>query len=854
MKNTDRHRSVAKIRGFVASNRRTATTHTFCEARPPSGGGPCGLRNSATGRWRSASIVATILLAATASAANMVDLRVYPAEVKLETAQDRQSIVVQAVFDDTTTRDVTGEATFAVADGTKLKVENAAALPLADGTTEIAVAWGGREVKLPANVREAAASRPVRFTPDVMPVFMKYGCNTGPCHGSARGQDGFRLSLFGYDPAGDHHRITREFSGRRINLAHPEESLLVTKALGAVQHTGGELFKADSPPHQTLLAWLRDGAKADPADAPRVTAVSVRPDRIVLSGSNATQRLVVRAEYSDGTDRDVTPMAVFKTTNETSAPVEANGVVRSAMRGEAFVMARYDAFTVGAQVIVVPDDPAFRFPDSPAANYIDELVLNKLRRLRVPPSDICSDEDFLRRVHIDITGTLPDGSAHTRFMNDPAPDKRARLVDELLNRKEFVEMWVMKWSELLQIRSNNEFSYKQALLYHQWLRDRISRNVPINTIVTELLTASGGTLANPAANYWQVETDTLKLAENAAQVFTGIRMQCAQCHNHPFDRWSMDDYYGFNAFFQRIGRKKGEDPRETIVFTKGDGEAKHPVDGRVVPPRFLGGGEPDAKKSQDRRVALAEWLTAPDNPYFAPNLANITWAHFMGQGITEPVDDVRISNPPSNPELLDALAKRLVESGYDFKALVRDICASHTYQRSTRPKPGNESDTRNFAKADVRRIRAEVLLDVISAVTNTKDKFKGLPLGARAVQIADGTTTAYFLTAFGRATRGTVCSCEVKMEPNLSQALHLLNGDTTHKKVREGGVVRRLLEQQVAPPAILDDIFLRCLARLPTDAEKAALLPEVEAAADKAAILEDIFWAVLNSKEFMFNH
>jgi hypothetical protein len=405
----------------------------------------------------------------------------------------------------------------------------------------------------------------------------------------------------------------------------------------------------------------------------------------------------------------------------------------------------------------------------------------------------------------------------------------------------------------------NQVSEKAMFLYYGWLQDRIEANTPIDTLVRELLAAKGGTFTNPATNYFQHERDTLKTAENVAQVFMGMRIQCAQCHNHPFDRWTMDDYYGFANFFAQIGRKQGEDPRETIVFNSGGGEVKHPVGGRVVPPKFLGGGVPDVA-GKDRREVLAAWLASPDNPHFGRNLVNIVWAHFFGRGIVDEVDDVRVSNPPVNEALLDALARRFVESKYDFKQLVREICTSHAYQRSTRPNETNAGDERNFSKGSLRRIRAEVLLDIVTAATATQNKFKGLPLGARAVQIADGNTSTYFLTTFGRATRATACSCEVKMEPNLSQALHLLNGDTIQQKIRQGGVVKQLLDAGRSPEQVIEELYLRTLTRRPTEKETQGLMeiigtdPTVGTPAGLRETLEDGFWAVLNSREFVFNH
>ncbi|MCU0980621.1 MAG: DUF1549 and DUF1553 domain-containing protein [Pirellulaceae bacterium] len=492
-------------------------------------------------------------------------------------------------------------------------------------------------------------------------------------------------------------------------------------------------------------------------------------------------------------------------------------------------------------------------PPPITGNYIDELVGAKLLKLRILPSDLCSDEEFIRRATIDVTGTLPTEEECVAFLNDTAPDKRAKVIERLLVRKEFSEIWAMKWSEWLMVKSSPDVSYKSMFLYSSWLTDKIANNVPLDQMIRELLSATGGTFKSPATNFYQIERDTLKTAENVAQVFMGFRTQCAQCHNHPFDRWTMNDYYSFAAFFSQIGRKPSEDYREIIVFNSAGGDVRHPVGGQVMPPKFLGGETPDVQ-GKDRRVVLAEWLTSPDNPFFATNVSNRVWAHFFGKGIVEPVDDIRISNPPSNPELFETLGKKLVEYKYDFKQLVRDICNSHAYQRSLVRNPSNETDERNFAHANVRRVPAEMLLDCINQVTETKEKFQGLPLGARAVQIADGQTSTYFLTAFGRAKRETVCACEANSDPSLSQALHMLNGDAVHGKVAQGGAVKKLLDQGKTPEQVIENLYVRCLSRRPTPEEQQKLLAVVAGAENPQAGLDDVFWAILNSREFLFNH
>ena len=780
-------------------------------------------------------------------------LQVNPPDIQLTTVRDRQSVIVQAIYPDGLTEDVTEEAKMTLSGSQFARMENNVIFPASDGDCELQVEYAGQSVIIPVHVSRAAEDPPISFKLDVMPVFMKAGCNTGSCHGAARGKDGFRLSLFGFDPDGDYQRLTREISGRRINLAVPEECLMISKATGKVPHTGGARFEEDSEYYATILRWLQAGVPRDQGEVPKVEAIEIYPNGAVLNGPESTQRVSVRAKYSDGTDRDVTSLAHFMSNNDNSAPITQDGVVTAANRGEAFIMARFDTHTVGTHFIVLPKDFKFSWNDVPEYNYIDTLMHDKFRKLRIQPSEICSDEQFLRRASLDITGTLPTVDRYQAFVQSDDPQKRENLVNELLEQKEFVEMWVMKWAELLQIRSSNNVSYKSMLLYYNWLKEKIASNVPMDQMVQELLSSKGGTFSNAATNYYQNETNTLKVSENVAQVFMGMRIQCAQCHNHPFDRWTMDDYYSFAAFFSQIGRKGAEDPREQIIFNSGSGEVKHPVGGRVMPPKFLGGEVPDVS-GKDRRGIMARWLISSDNPYFAKNLSNIVWAHFFGRGIIHDVDDVRVSNPAVNPELLNALASHFTEYQYDFKQFVRDICTSRTYQLSSQTNATNESDTRNFSHATLRRIRAEILLDVISEVTDTKNKFRGLPLGARAVQIADGNTSSYFLTTFGRARRESVCSCEVKVEPNLSQALHMLNGDTLHSKIQEGKIVEVMLENGKGPEEIVESLYIRCLCRSPNEKERQTLLEIIDGQEDKKLALEDAFWALLNSREFIFNH
>lgn len=785
----------------------------------------------------------------------------YPTEVNLEGAGDRQRLLVFERSADGTWLDRTTEASLEV-DAAVARLDGQRLRPVSDGTTSMRVTLpDGRGLEVPVSVRDAGIDRQMSLRLDVLPVLTSAGCNSGACHGSARGQDGFHLSLFGYDPAGDYQRITTERPGRRVDLAFPRSSLLLEKALASVPHTGGRLLAEEEEAFGTLLRWLEEGALDDGADVAEVTGIELYPPELVISGSGAELPLSVRARYSDGTDRDVTDLAVFRTSNEVTGALPDRGVLRAGEAGEAFITASFGVHTVGLPLVVLDavesgsewSDPAEGVVPS---NWVDEFVEQKLRKLRVTPSSICSDEAYLRRVHLDVVGRLPEPEEREAFISDPRPssEKRAALAEKLLSEKGFTEIWVMQWAELLGIRSSRDISEKAALLYFEWLRDRIARNAPVDAMVSDLLTASGGTFAAPETNFYQSERDNLVLSENVAQAFLGIRLKCAQCHNHPFDRWTQDDYYGFAAFFAQVGRKAAEDPREQVVFDRRRGEVNHPVDGRTVAPKFLGGETPSVQ-NVDRRAVLAGWLTAPENPWFARSLANRVWAHFMGPGIVEPVDDFQVSNPPSNGPLLDALAMRLVDTGYDFRDLVREILTSRAYQRSAEVTASNAGDSRNYSHATIRRMRAETLLDAICQVTDSPEKYRGLPLGSRAVEIADGTTGNYFLTTFGRSRRETVCACEVSFAPSLSQALHLLNGSTVHEKIRRGGLIKQMIADGIANEDVIRALYLRSLSRPPTEEELAALVTQVPADGDeRRAALEDVFWALLNSREFLFLH
>ena len=781
------------------------------------------------------------------------ELVVFPAAVSITSGRDIQRILVLRRLSDGSTEDVTAAATLESSDPQVFRVLDRRIQPVSDGSGRLQIRLAEATAAVPVTVTNSAEFPELNFRSEVLATLTKAGCNSGKCHGAASGKDGFRLSLFGYDPEGDQYRLTREIPGRRVNVSAPDRSLLIQKALGNVDHTGGQCIQEDSAELTTLLTWIRAGAPADPPEAAVPVRLRVYPEEAIFAQKGSTQQLLVMAEFSDGTDRDVTDLAVFLSNNDAAAGVDAVGLTTANGPGSAFILARFDKFTEGTAIIVRPGTE-YRFPELTPVNEIDRLVFARWKNLHLLPSEVCSDEVFLRRAAIDLTGRLPQPEELRAFVADTSPDKRARMIDRLMESPDFTELWVMRWAELLQIRTANGVSPKGLLLYDRWLRERVRAGVTIDRIVRELLPATGGTFENPATSYYQTETTPQLLAENVAQSFLGTRIQCAQCHNHPFDRWTMDDYYGFASFFSQVGYKQAQDPREIMIFNAAAGGLKHPVGDRDAVPTFLGAGVAVLPAGADYREVLAAWLPSPANPAFGRNLANVVWSHFFGIGIVEPVDDVRVSNPPSNPALLQYLGEKLSRDGYDIRPLVREICNSRTWQLSTQRNDSNRLDERHFSHGRVRRMRAEVLLDCISQVTGTTDDFRGLPAGSRAIQIADGQTPNYFLSTFGRSTRNTACSCEVKTSPTLSQALHLLNGETTSGKIAEGRLIERLMQQHDDPLIVVRELYVACLSREPVPAELEKIQKRIEEQSDLQQSLTDLFWALLNSNEFVFNH
>ena len=721
-----------------------------------------------------------------------------------------------------------------------------------------------------AGVAAAEPAAVPSFRRDVMPVFFRAGCNAGTCHGSARGKDGYMLSLFGYDPAGDYRRTVEDIPGRRVNTAVPTESLLLLKATNAVPHTGGKLFEKDSDLYKTLATWIAAGAPDDVGSVPEVTGISLPKESVVFTkiGGQGTAR--VKASYSDGSSRDVTDLARFFSNNPSVADIDANGRVTAKGPGDTNVFARFSRFTVGAEVIVLPPAEGFSWPNPPANNFIDRLVFDRLEKLRIVPSDLCDDETFLRRVTLDLVARPPTVEEYEAFMADPSADKRAKKIDELLATTDFADYQAGLWGERLRIIGGNYAPQgtviKAADKFATWIRDQLRANRPLDQFVEEMVTASGPNIVNGPANLYTMlvhkpRPEPKQLAADFSQVFLGVQIQCAECHNHPFDRWTMDDYYGFVSFFTGVKWKPGVEPREKRIYWKETNRVPNPVDGKPRDAKTLGAVEPVGVEG-DPRPALAAWLTSSDNEIFSKNLANRIWAQFLGRGIVEPVDDMRVSNPPTNAPLLDALSQRLVELKFDLRAFVRDICTSRVYQLSVQPTPSNAGDTRQFSHAHLRRLRADVLLDSVVAVTGVRRNLPNWPAGTKAVEYYPRTSGDTggphsgdpFFATFGRSTRGTICACETKSNPTLSQAMHLVVGDTVRDRLTSGGVVKSLIETKSTPEEIVTDLFIRALSRKPTPEELAGFVEMAAGAPKDQAVYEDIFWSLLNSTEFVFNH
>jgi hypothetical protein len=714
----------------------------------------------------------------------------------------------------------------------------------------------------------------VSFRHDVMPVLSKAGCNGGGCHGALAGKGGFRLSLNAYDPATDYYNITRENRGRRIEFAAPATSLFVTKPTAAVRHKGGKVLHEKSEAYRILIQWIQHGVPGPSDNDPTIERFEISPTLSHLKKGQA-QQLTARVFFSDGTERDVTQWARFASTDATVAEVnESTGLAKVIGYGDGAITAWYSGQIALARIRspwpnIIPNAA---YSQAPRRNVIDDAVINLLRRLNLKPSPRSSDSEFIRRVHLDVVGMLPTPEATRAFLADTSETKRDELIESLLAQPEFIDYWTYRLSDLFLI-SGRKLRPDALKSYYQWLRGEMEKGTTWDKLVRQVISAKGDTMKNGATNFYSVHQDPETMAENVSQAFMSLSINCAKCHNHPLEKWTNDQYYSFANLFARVRAKGwGGDARNgngaRTLFIADRGDLIQPRTGKPRPPAPLDGKSIESDSPEDRREALAKWLTAPDNPYFTRSIANRVWANFFGRGIVEPVDDLRVSNPASNEQLLEEIASHLVENNYDLKALMRLILQSETYQRTSEPLAENMEDQKYYSRYYPRRLMAEVLQDAITSVTQISPKYDQITLsdgstqgtdfyrdGTRALQLFDSSVTSYFLKTFGRNEREITCECERSNKPSMVQVLHLSNGDTLNSNLRSEKSCINVMIQQ-SDEQVIEETYLLCLSRLPSDAERKRLSrifddsPEIE----RREAVEDLFWALMTSREFLFQH
>ncbi|MDA1191403.1 MAG: DUF1549 and DUF1553 domain-containing protein, partial [Candidatus Poribacteria bacterium] len=760
-----------------------------------------------------------IASAQTAKSVEVTALSIQPETVALEHGSDARRVLVSGRTKAGNWVDLTHQATYSASQGVRVDA-NGYLRPVAAGESKVTISAGGRSIDLPVTVRGIEPT-PVSFVRDVMPVVSRLGCNAGTCHGAAKGKNGFKLSLRGYDPEFDYEALIQDISGRRFNRAFPDQSLMLLKPLSEVPHKGGQPLKPGSDYHNLLRRWIDEGARSDAGRATRVERLEVLPQSVEIAEPGMTQQVLVIAHYPDGTTRDVTREAVFTSSSTDVATMSDGGNITAMRRGEAAILTRYEGAYATNTLIVMGDRSGFKWVDTPEYNYIDTLVHNKLKRLKIQPSELCTDDEFARRIYFDLTGLPPTPEQARAFLADTTPSKTKReaLIDKLLDDPEYVQHWTHKWADLLQC--NRKFlGDKGVWLFRSWIEKSVADNKPYDKFARELLTADGSAYENPAANYYRVSRDYASAVENTTQLFLGVRFSCNKCHDHPFEKWTQNQYYELGAYFAEVGVKAGRLPGEEIVFTSySPSEVKHPKTLQTVAPSVPYGET--TRNGGNQREALAEWITSPDNPLFARSAANRLWSYFMGRGIIEPVDDVRTSNPPSNPELLDALTEDFVQSGFDMKHLMRTIARSRTYQLSMKSNRWNEDDSANFARATPKRLTAEQLLDAITVATGSHPKFQGMPTSFRAAQLPDSQVgDDGFLRLFGRPARESVCECERTTEVSLAHAMNLINGSTVGDALIDPhGRIARLIESDVGDRALAEEVYLATFCRYPREEE-----------------------------------
>lgn len=800
------------------------------------------------------ALVAASLLALPAFAAEESGaIKVSPRQAVLSGPGAVLRLLVSTETSRGTTRDLTRDARFRSLAPRLFQVSPTGTIHgLKDGAGRVEVSIGGKTIPVEVQVRGATARRAFNFERDIVPLLSRFGCNASGCHGKAEGQNGFKLSVFGFNPAADWVALTRESRGRRVVPTVPASSLLLTKVSGGVPHGGGIRIRRGSGDYRTLFDWIAQGAPFGNTADPQVLSIEVTPTERQVDMRSQTQ-VRVMATFSDGRSTDVTGHAKFQSNNEGLGLVDEFGLVTIGNApGEVAVMANYMGAVGVFQALIPSDQRIAKYPRLPETNFIDRLVHQKLEKLHILPSGQTDDATFLRRASLDIIGRLPTSQEARDYLGDKRPDRRARLVSSLLERPEYADFWALKWSDLLKV-DRLKLGHETAYKYYRWIRESFAENKPLDEFARQVLTASGPVRENPQAVFYKTIGNAGERAAAVSQVFLGMRIECAQCHHHPYDRWSQSDYWGMQAFFTQVGFKPG--PLGEAIHATGNPATKHPRTGETIFAHPLETPAPAAHPEGDRRTVLAKWMTASDNRYFARNMANRVWAHFLGRGLVEPVDDVRLTNPPSNPQLLEALGEHLVENKYNLHILIRTITSSRTYQRSTEPTGSNRQDEQNFSRFLMKRIDAEVLLDAISDTTGVVEKFPGTPVGYRAVQLWDSQVPHYFLKLFGRPYRVTACACERAVEPTVGQILHVMNSPQIHRKISHaGGRIAKLVRESTDDDYVVEELYLTFFNRFPVQKERQVALEHFGRSKNRQQAAEDLVWTMLNSLEFLFNH
>ncbi len=793
--------------------------------------------------------------AADQAAAPVAKLVVEPSAITLDGTGGLITPLISGAVSTGQVIDLTGQAELESLSPTLFSVDGRRRIRgLSDGTGTLRISVAGQQVEVPVVVRNMQLARQFHFENDILPILSKFSCNMSGCHGKAEGQNGFKLSVFGFDPQADHQALTQEGRGRRINPVIPTASLLLQKSSGGIPHGGGVRIAKTSEEYRTLRDWIVAGMPYGSRDAPRVVAVKVTPQERTLN-LRGGQQLRVTARYSNGIEADVTHHARYQSNNEAVARVDELGVVTAGdVPGDVAIMAAYLGEVDIFRALVPRTEPLTAQANQPVLNFIDTQVDAKLEKLRIQASPLCSDADFVRRVFLDLIGTLPTAAESRTFLASQDPDRRMKLVDALFQRPEFADYWALKWSDWLRV-DRGALGHDGAYRYYKWIRESFSNNKPLDKFATELVAGQGLLSEHPAGHFFKVVKEPGEVSSTLSQSLLGIRIDCAKCHHHPLDRWSQDDYYGMQAYFTGV-KFKGT-PRGEMLLAGPGGTSQNPRSGVQIFAHPLGTAAATAAPTGDPRASFVNWLVAADNPYFARNIVNRAWAHLLGRGIIEPVDDVRLTNPPSHPELLTALSKDLIDHKYDFRHLLKTIIASRTYQLSAAVNPTNASDEQNFSRAVLRRLDAEVLLDAICQTTNIPEKFDGVPAGSRAIQLWDSQVPHYFLGIFGRPVRSTPCDCERAGAPNVSQVLHVLNSPEIQAKLtHDGGFLAELSRRPgLTDPQLIDELYLTFFSRHPSDHERATAENYLQKqAGNRQAAIEDLAWSMLNSLEFVFNH